>query len=185
MIPRLETMRLILRQFAPTDWDAVEAMLSDPVTTRFMHFATWTEGQRRQWFDGCVANKPHPLDDPDAFYWAIVQKDLGEMIGWFGIGTSTDAEVPGERRFGYLLNRRCWNQGYMTEVLSAVLAEEIGIRAAPRLSATCDVANLASARVMEKAGMRREKTTSDTDVDGKPAQHHHYAITKAEFEAGR
>ncbi len=185
MTPRLKTPRLVLRQFAASDWDAVRMILSDPVATRFMHFGTWTEDQSRQWFDACVANVPQPPDDPDTFYWAITHKHSGEFIGWFGIGTSSDATVPGERRFGYLLSRSCWNQGYMTEVLAAVLADEFDSRGAPRLSATCDVANPASARVMEKAGMRREKTVFNTDFDSPRTRQHHYAITKAEYQVGR
>ncbi|MFO5197509.1 GNAT family N-acetyltransferase, partial [Salmonella enterica subsp. enterica serovar Typhimurium] len=90
-----------------------------------------------------------------AFYWAITLRDSGTIIGWFGIGTSSDPDVPGERRFGYLLNRAYWNQGYMTEALQAALADEFDNRNAPRLQATCSIDNPASARVMEKAGMRR------------------------------
>lgn len=185
MVPRLVTPRLILRQFAPSDWDAINTMMSDAETSRFMHFATWTKEQRRQWFNGCVMNAPQPADDADTFYWAITRNDSGEVIGWLGIGTSSDAAVPGERRFGYLLNRSCWNQGYMTEALRAVLADEFGNRGAPLLRATCHVANPASARVMEKAGMRREKTVFDAVFEGKSAQQHHYTITKAEYETGR
>ena len=35
----LETERLILRDFLRQDWDALNAILSDPQVTRFMHFA--------------------------------------------------------------------------------------------------------------------------------------------------
>ena len=157
MLPRLDTPRLVLRPFARRDWDAVQTMLSDPETTRYMHFATFTEVERRQWFDRCVANEHQPGDDEDALYWAIARKDAGHIIGWFGIGTSSEAAVPGERRFGYLLDRAWWNRGFMTEALRAVLAYEFGTRGAPLLRASCDVANQASARVMEKAGMRREQ----------------------------
>jgi RimJ/RimL family protein N-acetyltransferase len=104
------------------------------------------------------------------------------MIGWFGIGTSSDAAVPGERRFGYLLNRACWNRGFMTEALRAVIACEFGARGTPQLRATCAVDNPASARVMEKAGMRREKSVFDADTDGNWKWLHHYAITKADYE---
>ncbi len=158
-------------------------MLSDPVTTRYMHFAKWTEDQRRLWFDWCVTSGQQA--DADATNWAITRKDSGEVIGWFGIGTSDDATVPGERVFGYLLNRASWNQGYMTEALRAVLAYEFGTRGAIRLRATCDIDNPASARVMEKVGMRREKTVYDADFEGYWAHRHHYAIMKAEYDAGR
>ena len=41
---------------------------------------------------------------------------------------------------------------------------------------------MASSRVMEKAGMRREKTVFDTDFGGNWVEQHHYVITKAEYE---
>lgn len=156
-------------------------MLSDPVTTRYMHFATWTEDQRRQWLDWCVTNAQQP--EADATNWAMTRRDSRDVIGWFGIGTSSDTAVPGERGFGYLLNRASWNQGYMTEALRAVLAYEFGTRGAPRLRATCDIANPASARVMEKVGMRREKTVYDADFEGNWAHRHRYAIMKTEYES--
>ena len=67
--------------------------------------------------------------------------------------------------------------------LRAVLAYECDTRSAPRARATYDMANVASARVMEKAGMRHEKTVYDADFEGNWAHRHHYAITKAEYEA--
>ncbi|MDP9379733.1 MAG: GNAT family N-acetyltransferase [Chloroflexota bacterium] len=183
MTPRLETSRLVLRQFAPTDWDAINAMLSDPETTRYMHFANWSEDRRREWFDRCVANGQQP--DADAINWVIVRKDTGSVIGWFGIGASSEPAVTYDISFGYLIDRAHWNQGYMTEALRAVLAYEFETLGAPQLSATCDVANPASARVMEKAGMRRERTVYDADFEGNRAHRHHYTITKGEYEARR
>lgn len=160
-------------------------MLSDPLTIRYMHFAMWTADQCRQWFDECVTNAQQP--DDDALYWAITRKDAGDAIGYCSIETSndTDAAIPGERSVGYALNCAAWNQGYMTEALRAVLAYEFGPRGAPRLRATCNVANPASARVMEKVGMRREKTVFDANFAGTWTHWHHYAITKAEYEFRR
>lgn len=181
MTPRLETRRLILRQFAPEQWYAVNAMLCDPATTRYMHFASWTVNQRRKWLDWCVANGEQP--EADVINWAIARKGTGDVIGWFGIGTSSETTIPGERSFGYLLHRAFWNQGYMTEVLRAVLAYEFDTLGTLRLHATCDIANIASARVMEKVGMSRSKTVYDADFEGNWGHRHHYTITEAEYEA--
>ncbi|HYI16316.1 MAG TPA: GNAT family protein [Thermomicrobiales bacterium] len=185
MTPRLETPRLVLRQFASSDWDAISTMLSDPLTIRYMHFVTWTADQRRQWFDERITNAQQP--DLDELDWAIVRKDFEGVIGCLSSEASSDddATVPGERGIGYLLNRAARNQGYMTEALRAVLAYEFDTCGTPRLRATCNVANPASARVMEKVGMRREKTVFDADFAGNSTHWHHYAITKAEYEVRR
>jgi [ribosomal protein S5]-alanine N-acetyltransferase len=175
----LETARLILRPFAPADWDLLNAVLSDPASTRYMHFASWTEDQRRRWFERCLSSACDAV--AAAANWAIVLKDGGRVIGWFGIGASSHPALPGERSFGYLIGRAHWNQGYMTEALRAVLDHEFRTRGTPRVHAACETANPASARVMENAGMRREKTMRDSDFEGNAAERHHYAITLAEY----
>ena len=185
MPPRLETPRLVLRQFASSDWAAIGPMLSDPLIIQYMHFAMWTADQCRQWFQQCVASARQP--DLDALYWAITRKDVGDVIGYCSSEPATDhdAAMPGERTVGYALTRTAWNQGYMTEALRALLAYEFVIRAAPRLRATCNIANPASARVMEKVGMRHQRTVFDPNFAGNPTQWHHYAITNAQYTLQR
>jgi len=58
----------------------------------------------------------------------------------------------------------------MTEAVRAILAYEFGTHGAPQLRATCHVANPASARVLEKVGMRREKTVFDANFASNWAQ---------------
>ena len=182
MTPILKTPRLILRQFTPDDWPAIDAMVSDPEATRFMHFAHWDEDRRRQWFDRCVAGTDASADT--GICWAIARKATG-LIGWFFIGNTDPPAVPGERGFGYLLDRACWGQGYMTEALRAVLDYEFQVRSTPQVRAECEIGNGASARVMEKVGMRREKTVCDADFEGNWAFRHHYVITRAEYRTAR
>jgi [ribosomal protein S5]-alanine N-acetyltransferase len=170
----LETERLLLRDFVPSDWEAINAIVSDPEVTRHMHFSTWTHEQRREWFDWCIENNHEP--NRDVYNWGITLQGSDALIGWFGIGSSSRATVAGERGFGYLLHRHYWGQGYMTEVLLAIIAYEFETLGTPRLSATCETDNHASARVMEKAGMRHERTIHDTDFEGNWAYRHHYAI---------
>jgi RimJ/RimL family protein N-acetyltransferase len=58
--------------------------------------------------------------------------------------------------FGYVLARPCWGQGLMTEALTEVVAWVLTQPPIFRISAVCDVENIGSARVMEKAGLTRE-----------------------------
>jgi [ribosomal protein S5]-alanine N-acetyltransferase len=57
---------------------------------------------------------------------------------------------------GYVLARRWWRQGLMTEILSAVAVWALRQRTIFRISAVCDVENAGSARVLEKSGFARE-----------------------------
>ncbi|MBX6342118.1 MAG: GNAT family N-acetyltransferase, partial [Thermomicrobiaceae bacterium] len=88
--------------------------------------------------------------------WGIVDRASGRVVG-----TVTLFNVDqGDRRaeIGYALARPLWGRGYMTEAVRAVLAfgfEALGLN---RIEAMCEAPNVASARVMEKVGMRYEGT---------------------------
>lgn len=170
----IETQRLFLREFVESDWDAINLILSDLQTTRYTHFATWTPHHRQEWFTWCLANSQLPI--PDAYNWAIILKATSETIGWFGIGSASHPVIANERDFGYVLARTQWGHGYMTEALKAMIIYEFGTLQTLYISATCDTANPASARVMEKGGMQYIKTVRDADGQGIWTERHHYAI---------
>ena len=58
--------------------------------------------------------------------------------------------------FGYVLARRWWGQGLMTEALTEIAGWVLRQDGVFRVASTCDVDNIGSARVMEKAGLARE-----------------------------
>jgi RimJ/RimL family protein N-acetyltransferase len=167
---RLETTRLVLRDFQPDDWEAIHALVSDPNVRQFMHFRTWSEDKTRAWFTWCIANNQQT--PRDAYNWAITLRATGDVAGWLGIGGKS------ERSCGYALLPPYCGKGYMTEALRAVIEEEFHTLGARRIRATCEVSNIASARVLEKAGMARERTVYDADFEENWALRHHYVIEK-------
>jgi ribosomal-protein-alanine N-acetyltransferase len=104
----------------------------------------------------------------------IALRSTGEIIGGITLGV-LDREA-GEAAFSYLLNRTIWGQGYATEALTEMLRfgfAQIGLR---RIADSCDVDNSASARVMEKCGLRFEG-----ERDGERL----YALTATEWHETR
>ena len=83
---------------------------------------------------------------------------------------------------GYALARPYWGKGYMTEVLCAVIDWAFTQPDIFRVQAFCDVDNLGSARVMEKAGMQREGTLRryvlHPNLSDEPRDAYMYAIVK-------
>ncbi len=59
---------------------------------------------------------------------------------------------------GYLIQRSHWGRGLGTEMLAAGIGEVFTGTSFVRVWAYCDTDNVASARVMEKAGMQHEGT---------------------------
>lgn len=180
-IPVLELDRLILRAFAPEDWPSHNEMLADREAMQYMHFHSWGEEQRRQWVDACIASSL--LDQPEDMNWTIERRTDGQVVGWIGIGASPDPAHAYDIDFGYALARQFWGNGYMPEALRGVFAYQFETLHVPQLQANCRAPNTASARVMEKAGMRRTHSDHGADFEGNWSDRHHYRITREEWAA--
>jgi [ribosomal protein S5]-alanine N-acetyltransferase len=170
----LETERLILRDFVLSDWDTINTIVSDPAVTRYMHFASWDEEKRRNWFAWMIQEAANPQQV--RFNWAIVVRTSGLLIGWLFIGGERDGTKEGKSGCGYALARTFWGRGYMTEALRAAFAYEFTALGTHEIIAECETENIASARVMQKSGMAYEGTFTAADFEGNWKESHHYTI---------
>jgi RimJ/RimL family protein N-acetyltransferase len=93
----------------------------------------------------------HVWVDGSAFPWSLWVKGTGEFAGLLEIRVCRSAVD-----LGYALSRRWWRQGLMSEALQAVVQWALEQTEIYRVWATCDVENIASARVLERVGMERE-----------------------------
>ncbi len=179
-MPVLETERLILRDFVPSDWDALNAFLSDTLVTRYMHFSSWNEEKRHQWLAALVQRTFNP--HRDAYDWAITLRSNKLLIGWLIIGRSRHATEEGmhECGCGYALNQHYWRQGYMPEALQAAFTYAFTLLRTQRIYAECERENIASTRVMQKCGMKYEGTIYDDDGLGNWEYRYRYVITSQE-----
>ena len=143
------TKRLLIRDFMAEDRPSVRVWRADPEVTRYLDQPLGADAD--SWFDAVLRfGAQHPRSAHDA---AIILRATGDVIGWIGIGRSMDPGA-GDLVVGYALARAWWGEGYMTEALAAVLRFGFAELGARSISAQCYVANPASARVMDKAGMK-------------------------------
>jgi RimJ/RimL family protein N-acetyltransferase len=147
----LETARLRLRRFTAGDADALLALDADPEVRRYVHLR---EPPTRE------TVVEHTLPRLLAAYersadhgtFAAETRDTGAFLGWFHLRPFADD--PTELEIGYRLRRAAWGHGYATEGSRALVRkafEELGAR---RVVAVALAANVASIRVMAKAGLR-------------------------------
>ena len=144
----LETPRLHLRPFAPTDAPDVQRIAGDArvaESTLLPH--PYPEGAAEAWL---ATHSKHILERT-AFIWAITQRDTRELIGC--IGLHGDAERGME--LGYWLDVPHWGQGIATEAAQRVLEHGFTVLGLHRVFARYFSTHPASGRVMEKLGMRR------------------------------
>ena len=175
-----ETARLHIRDFEHGDWQAVHAFLGDPQVTTYTSFHKASEEATRLWVEGCIL---HNQNQPRlAHNCAVVLKETGDLIGWIGIGLPYVGGI-GDRTFGYALRSNAWNHGYMTEALVAVVHFCFSELSVGSVFGECRPANPASARVMEKAGLRYVGTFP-APSEGEGVFHQRFLAFREQWLAG-
>lgn len=144
------TDRLVLRKPRPSDDQFVHEFASDPDVTRYVN---WPRHSR---LSETVARRKEALrkwETGEDFSWRIVLRTSEEPIGT--IGCRLDGHAV---EFGYVFGKAHWGHGYATEASKAVLEWAKHLEGIYRILASCDTENVASARVLEKAGLSLEGT---------------------------
>jgi [ribosomal protein S5]-alanine N-acetyltransferase len=145
IVSPIETQRLWIRQFERDDWQDVADYASDAEVTTYL-----PEGRRT--VEQTKAFVTENLGEP-ATAFAVVLKAERRLIGhmpfhpWF---------APRTFEIGWVLNKRYHERGFATEAAAALLDYGFEALTLHRVIATCQPENVASYRVMEKIGMRRE-----------------------------
>jgi RimJ/RimL family protein N-acetyltransferase len=147
------TERLRLRPFQPGDLDALVAIHGDPEIVRHV---PWDVRDREE-LRGVLEEKTRRTaiaEVGDGLNLAAVTADGGEFVGDMSLMWRSDEHRTGE--VGYLLHPAATGRGYATEAARALL--RIGFEALGwhRIIGRIDARNGASARVLERLGMRRE-----------------------------
>lgn len=172
-IPTLTTDRLVLRPFRLDDAPAVERMLLTPHiaehTLNLPH--PYPPGFARDWITRHAAWAARGIH----LQWAIALRD-DTPVGAIGIALSDD---PPHGDIGYWVGPDYWDNGYATEATRAVIAYGFKTLGLPRIQASCFTGNDASARVLQKVGMREVGFLPAHIVkDGVPRDVRLFAITR-------
>lgn len=169
----LETERLILRRVREADADHLFDLDNDPEVMRFINGGTPASRL-------VIENKILPTfmrydDLPGLGVWTAVAKSSGSFLGWFSFRpTGEDGEIA----LGYRLRKEVWGQGYATEGVQALIDRGFAEWGIQRIVATTYEENIASRRVMEKAGMTFKCSFHITPEDIANADTYHAESTE-------
>ena len=148
----LATDRMLLREFTEEDWRATLAYQSDPLYLRYYAWMHRTEEDVRAFVGTFLAQQ---AERPQRrFQFALTLKADGRLVGSGGVRVR-DPEGR-QADIGYELDPRFWGRGLATEAVRELLRFGFDTLGMHRLFGECVADNAASARVMEKIGMRRE-----------------------------
>ena len=143
---RIQTDRLILREFRLSDAPAIVEMDSDPAVQEFLGEESPTEQVVLARITETLSKYP---SGSNRGFWAA--EEDGKFIGWFHLRPSRDT---GETELGYRLIQSAWGRGLATEGSRALLELVKGERVIARTM----ILNKRSRSVMEKLGMKPVRT---------------------------
>jgi len=149
---RIDTRRLILREFTEDDWPELLAYWTDPRYQRFYAEVDDVERTVRDLVGRFVASRSE--EPRRVWQLAVVRQADGRLIGNCGIRINDPDRR--EANIGYELAPDWWGYGYATEAACAIVRFGFDTCRLHRIWAECVADNTASARVLEKLGMRPE-----------------------------
>jgi len=157
--PVITTRRLLLRRWRDEDIEPFAAMCSDPEVMRYIGSgATRTREQAAaaiQAFETAWEETGHGL-------FAVELLGSDRLIGFTGLAEpSFLPEIMPTVEVGWRLARQAWGNGYATEAARAALEFGLVTLGIPEIVSIYQVDNHASARIMQKLGMRFDRETLD------------------------
>ena len=177
-LPELETERLLLRKMRLDDAEAMFVYASDPEVTRYVLFETHRSVEDSKSF---LRQALEGYERGDFGGWGVVLKDSGAFVGTCGMDAGYAPEHA-RAELGYVLSREHWGRGLMPEAVRAVIRFGFGRMGLNRVQARCIAENVASARVMEKAGMAYEGTLRESEfIKGAYRDMKLYSILRREY----
>jgi RimJ/RimL family protein N-acetyltransferase len=152
--------RLVLREFTPGDWEEVYTFTSLPEASRYQAWGPNTPEDAQAYVGhACAAAREEPRS---AFILAVTLPETGRVVGEGALYVRSRPFRGGE--IAYLIDPASWGRGFATETARLLLQFGFADLQLHRIAGTCDPRNLASARVLEKVGMRFEGRMRETKV---------------------
>ena len=149
----LQTERLLLRPFAEMDFDALLAIQSRADVARYLYWDPRNAAEVREALDLKVRSTAI-VAEGDNISLAAVLRTTGELIGECSLRWVSSEHRQAE--IGFILHPDHHGRGYATEAAAALLALAFDELRVHRVIGRLEARNTASARVLERLGMRQE-----------------------------
>ena len=176
----LETERLRLRDFVAEDFEAIYAYASDPEVTKHMFYGPRDETDTREYLRRMLESQRQR--SRTTWELGVVEGATGRLIG--ACDLTLDEHGAGD--LGYILGREAWGRGYASEAARAMVQAGFDQLKVERIYAICEVGYQASARVLEKAGLRWTRTQARYyEAKGRWWDMELYELWRADWERTR
>ncbi len=149
----IQTQRLLLRPFQDADLDELVAIQSRAEVAEYLYWEPRTRPDVIQVFDR-LKSMDRIDESSDSLRLAAFHRDTGALVGDYSLRLDSRENAQGE--IGYITHPDHQGHGYATEGCVPLLKLGFEVLGLHRIFGNCDGRNAASARLMERLGMRRE-----------------------------
>jgi ribosomal-protein-alanine N-acetyltransferase len=150
--PFLESSRLLLRPFKASDASAVQRLAGDrrvaDAATTIPH--PYPDGAAETW----IATHAPSFSAGTEVSFAVTLLEGGLLVGTVSLLEVSKKHARAE--LGYWTGVEYWGRGYCTEAVTRLIPFANDHLGTTKIVARCFASNPASARVMEKAGLKKE-----------------------------
>ena len=181
---RIETERLLLREWRDADIDPFHSICSDPAV-----MATLGPLMSRDKVAVLVERVQGIQDEHGHTFWAMERKEDRALIGWCGIIRGSEGTpICTKPEAGWRMARAAWGKGYVSEAATASMQWAFDHLPDDSVWAITSANNHRSRAVMERLGMRHQPAL-DFDHPNVPAEspllrHVTYRIDRSEWTRG-
>jgi RimJ/RimL family protein N-acetyltransferase len=175
----IETERLRLRPFEAADLESLHAIHGDAGVARWLYNEPRSLVETRALLERKIAGRTLRAEG-DWLTAAGLLRETDELVADVSLLWASEAHRQGE--IGFLVHPAHQGRGYATEAARAFLDYAFGPLGLHRVVGTLEARNAASARVLEKLGMRREAHLVENErVKGEWQSELVYAILAREW----
>ena len=164
------TRRLLLRAPQASDVEPLFEIQGDPVAMRYTTVAPDAAATAR-YLEAYTARLPQDGFAP----WVVVLREERRVVGWGGLNRDPNAPQWGPE-IAYFIHPAYWGRGIATELVAAALELAFRRVGLEEVSAFTMPENVASARVLRKAGFGFRRYVEELRRD-------RYAIGRESWEA--
>ncbi|MFI0423083.1 GNAT family N-acetyltransferase [Spongiactinospora sp. 9N601] len=157
----IETARLLLRPYTMDDLDGLHDFHSRPDVVRYLYWDARTRDETKAALQTKIGQAEFN-EENDTLCIAAELRDTGALVGDMYLFWRSKEHRQGE--IGFVFHPDHHGRGLATEASREILRlgfEELGLH---RIYGRCDARNSASAKLMERLGMRREAHLVENEI---------------------
>ena len=145
-----ETTRCVIRKVHDGDFEGMYELQSNPKVMLYSSDDVQTADEVRK--DIQYLKSQYEEINPELLVWAITNRS-GQFIGTCAVVLKSEEDC----EIGYRILERFWGQGFATEVTKVLVSYCQSSYPGRQLCAYCFIENVASGKVLEKAGFTKER----------------------------